>query len=288
MTNHTNDERTVRCPVEGCDATPLARGINLHVLRSSGDGHGPQGDVPDHIDLSNLTTVGEREVEMDYPAERDTEEVVRLCPYCFTPFQGTNGVLIHLGAVAGRKNHPEDAGETHNEDDFPRVEVDRQGNITRVFDELEALEDGPSDGSIPKRRVYHLIAEFMARGEMRSAHRVRTHLIRIERIDRTLSENPSHWDLFHELVTYAQADSSDHTLTAALEKEGIMIACRGASAFYTAGEARSVAAGLERATADESRQEEISDLIEFLRYGADTLDEDEMRRGLHEEFDRWR
>jgi len=192
MTNHRNDERTVRCPVDGCDATPLARGINLHLMRSSGDGHGPQGDVPDHISTEQLETVGEREVEMDYPEERETEEVVRLCPYCFTPFQGTNGVLIHLGSVAGRKNHPENAAESHSEDDFPRVEVDRQGNVTNVFDDLENVAEDSTGGGIPKQRVYHLIADLMARGDVRPAHRVRARLLGIEQVDRTLRENPSH------------------------------------------------------------------------------------------------
>jgi len=82
MTNHPNDERTVRCPVDGCDAEKLARGIHLHVRQSSGDGHGPQGEVPDSINFENLDTVGEQTVEMDYPEERNNEKEARLCPYC--------------------------------------------------------------------------------------------------------------------------------------------------------------------------------------------------------------
>jgi len=35
---HENEERTVICPVEGCDAEKLARGMHLHVLHSKGDG----------------------------------------------------------------------------------------------------------------------------------------------------------------------------------------------------------------------------------------------------------
>lgn len=288
MTNHKNDERTVKCPVEGCDATPLARGINLHVMLSEGGGHGPRGDVPGRINLDNLETVGEREVEMDYPEERDTEEVVRLCPYCFTPFQGTNGVLIHLGSVAGRKNHPENAAESHGEDDFPRVEVDRQGNVTNVFNDLENVPEDSTGGGIPKRRVYYLIADLMARGDVRPAHRVRARLLGVEQVDRTLRENPSHWDLFHELLTHSQAGPSDHSLTATLEKEGIMVACRGESALYTAAEARRVAEGLERATHDDPRNDDVPDLIEFLRYGADVLDSKDTSRNLHEEFGDWR
>ena len=51
---------------------------------------------------------------------------------------------------------------------------------------------------------------------------------------------------------------------------------------------RDVAAGLERATSDEPRHEDIADLIEFLRYGADQLEESEPGRGFHEELAEWR
>jgi len=129
---HSNDERTVECPVEGCEATPLARGVHLHIMRSAGDGHGPHGDVPDGIDLDNLKTAGSRNVDMEYPEERDVESVARMCPYCERPFRGKHGVMIHLGQLAGRKNHPEDAADRHELDDFPVVHVDENGNVTEV------------------------------------------------------------------------------------------------------------------------------------------------------------
>lgn len=289
MTNHKNDERTVRCPVDGCDATPLARGINLHIMRSSGDGHGPQGEVPDHISLENLETVGDREVEMDYPEERETETAARLCPYCSQPCKGKNGVLIHLGQLAGRMNHPEDAADKHSEEDFPVVEVDEQGNITTVLTETadsEHPDDDKSTGS--KRRVYQLIAEFMANGDVQAANRVRRKLLGIDVENRSLPSNPFHDDLFHALVIHSQAGDTDHSVTAALEQEGIMVACRGESAFYNAEEARDVAAGLERATSSDPRHETIADLIEFLRYGADKLEDAQTPGRFHEEFQRWR
>ena len=124
-----NDERTVRCPVESCDSTPLARGINLHIMRSSGGGHGPRGEVPDSISLENLETVGAREVEMDYPEERDNEKHARLCPYCSQTFSGVQGLMIHLGQTAGRKNHPANPRDRHEPSDFPHVEVDDDGNV---------------------------------------------------------------------------------------------------------------------------------------------------------------
>lgn len=134
---HKNDERTVKCPVESCDAEPLARGAYLHVLRSDGDGHGPQGDVPPGLDFDNLETVGEREVAMNYPEHREVEDVARLCPYCERPFRGKHGVMIHLAQVEGRKDHPPDAHLDHDPDDFTIVHVDEAGNIIEAVDSDE-------------------------------------------------------------------------------------------------------------------------------------------------------
>ena len=181
MTDHSNDERTVRCPVEGCEATPLARGINLHVRRTSGDGHGPQGEVPDDISFENLDTVGETEVTMDYPEERDTDRTPRLCPYCASPFSGANGVLIHLGQVAGRKNHPVNAAAEHTEADFPRVEVDRQGNVTAVAESGDSGATDTEKAAVPRQQVYQFIAELLADNEAEMARRVRGGLLGADR-----------------------------------------------------------------------------------------------------------
>jgi len=63
-----------------------------------------------------------------------------------------------------------------------------------------------------------------------------------------------------------------------------MVACHGESALYTAAEARRVAEGLERATHDDPRNDDVPDLIKFLRYGADVLTGYDAERSLHEEF----
>jgi hypothetical protein len=127
-----NAERVVKCPVEGCDAEKLARGMHLHVLRSVGNGHGEQGEIPEEVSLDDLEEVGTQEVEVNYPAEREVESVARLCPYCGVPFRGKHGVLIHLGQVAGRKNHPPNASRVHEPEDFPVVELDEDENIVSV------------------------------------------------------------------------------------------------------------------------------------------------------------
>ena len=125
-------EPIVRCPVEGCGAEKLSRGMHLHVLRSVGDGHGAQGEYPEGIDLENLEVVGRKEVNVDYPEEREAESVARLCPYCERPFKGKNGVLIHLGQMAGRKDHPQNASEVHEPTDFPVVKLDEDENVIAV------------------------------------------------------------------------------------------------------------------------------------------------------------
>jgi hypothetical protein len=104
-------------------------------MRSVGDGHGEQGEIPDAVDLDDTEEVGTREVSMDYPEERETETVARLCPYCERPYSGMHGVLIHLGQVAGRKDHPEELPKDLDPMDFTMVEVDEHDNIVEVIEE---------------------------------------------------------------------------------------------------------------------------------------------------------
>jgi len=143
---HKNDEKTVRCPVEGCEEELLSRGLHLHVMKTSGDGHGPQNELPEDVDLDEAEEMGSREVEMEYPEERNSEDVARLCPYCERPYRGKHGVMIHLGQVAGRKNHPGDASEQHEPEDFAIVHVDENENV------VETVEEGTTMPSTERRR----------------------------------------------------------------------------------------------------------------------------------------
>ncbi|CQR49832.1 hypothetical protein [Haloferax massiliensis] len=176
---HRNAEKVVKCPVDGCEAEKLSRGMHLHVLRSAGNGHGPQGEVPEHLDFENLEEVGTREVEVNYPEERKTESVARLCPYCGKPFKGKNGVLIHLGQVEGRKNHPANASEVHEPGDFPVVELDEVENVVAVVEGRIPSSAGnwPYEESVPVERVYRLIAELLAEGHPETAARARSLLL---------------------------------------------------------------------------------------------------------------
>lgn len=125
-------ERIVRCPVQGCDAEHPSRGIHLHLMRSVGEGHGEQGNYPD-VEIDDLDEVGREAIDVDYPEERRSESVARLCPYCHQHFSGKKGVFIHLSLVEGRKDHPANASEIHKPTDFPVVELDAEENITSIM-----------------------------------------------------------------------------------------------------------------------------------------------------------
>lgn len=140
-------EKVVRCPVEGCDAEHPTRGLHLHLMRSVGDGHGEQGDYPD-VDIDDLEEVGREEVSVNYPEERESETVARLCPYCGNPFRGKEGVMIHLGQMTGRKNHPPNASAVHEPADFAVVELDEDENITSVVSRPRSEDrDNTGDGA---------------------------------------------------------------------------------------------------------------------------------------------
>lgn len=135
---HINAERTVHCPIEGCDETPLARGVHLHVRQSSADGHGSRGEVPSGITFDDLETAGQRNVSLDYPEHRQTEDTARLCPYCKQAFRGKQGVMIHLGQVTGRNGHPDDAQDT-DASELPIAHVDEHNNVLDVVEGEEHL-----------------------------------------------------------------------------------------------------------------------------------------------------
>lgn len=225
---------------------------------------------------------------MDYPDERDTENVARLCPYCNQTFAGEQGIMIHLGQTAGRKNHPESAGENHNIDDFPRVEVDERGNITSVVDGTEDSNIIEGGTTVPVQAVYTLVAQFVAENDMLTAHRLRKHLLGVDNPKRPLRTESPYPELFSALLAQGYDEQTDQQVSATIKPEGIMVACRGESAHYSADEALDLAASLENIANRQNWDGEMPDLIEFLRHGADVLDSDGPKRGLHEEFDQWR
>lgn len=266
---HKNEERTVICPVEGCDAERLARGMHLHVLHSKGDGHGPKGVLPDEVSLEDMLTVGTETVEMEYPTERDTEQEARLCPYCGEAFTGKQGVLIHLGQVAGRKNHPDDAAKRHEPQDFPRVGVDEDENVVRL------IEDDPEDGdraegpTVPAERIYRYIAELLAKDQQGEAQRARRRLLETGDREQPALLSP----VFEPILAKARQREVGDGVTTALEDDGVYIEAGDRSPTLTADEGRRLADELERATEHEDGlDDDLRGLIEWLRDCADVLD----------------
>lgn len=180
---HKNDETTVKCPAEGCDAEVLSRGLHLHVMRSAGDGHGPHMDVPPELDLENTDVVGTQEVTMEYPDERESEQVKRLCPYCRRPFRGKHGVMIHLGQMEGRKNHPENPKERHDPDDFAIVHVDEHDNVIETVEEsttmpsTERRVEGTDAGSLDGDNIKAYIKGLRDKGLEKEAERAEQMLL---------------------------------------------------------------------------------------------------------------
>lgn len=178
---HRNEETVVKCPVEECNHEGLSRGINLHVRQSSGDGHGPHGDVPDNLDFDNLTAVGEETVEYDYPEEREVENVARLCPFCGQAFNGFQGVKVHVGQKQGQGVHPEDATEVEK-DDCPIAEVDDDMNVIEVVEERSLMPSTKrritkENNSISEDKVLKFIEELKKEDEDEFAERVESSLL---------------------------------------------------------------------------------------------------------------
>lgn len=129
-------EPVVKCPAEGCDHTGVSRGMHLHVRQSSGKGHGPHGDIPESIDMSDLEVVGTKDVEVNYPENRSQDKTARVCPWCERPFNGFQGLMIHLGQNVGKDEvHPDEVPEDATKDDFPVGRVDNNRNVLEILDE---------------------------------------------------------------------------------------------------------------------------------------------------------
>lgn len=170
-------EPTVKCPVEGCDAEKLKRGIHLHVRQSKGSGHGPQGEVTSTINLDNLETSGSQEVSMDYPETRQTERVGRRCPFCKEVFRGKQGVMIHLGRVASSGSHPKNPKKEIDAEKLAIVHLDEDGNVLEEVDEPTTLpstrrrRESEQENTL-EERVQSVIEEFRHEGKDEVADRL--------------------------------------------------------------------------------------------------------------------
>jgi hypothetical protein len=155
--------------------------MHLHVLQSAGNGHGPNGDIPENLDFDNLEVVGERDVEMDYPEERKVEDTARLCPFCGNAFKGYQGVKIHLGQKQGKGVHPENTVEETSLEDCPVAEVDEDMNVINVVEENALMPSTKrrieGADSVPIETIQEYIQQLEDDGHEEEADRARSALL---------------------------------------------------------------------------------------------------------------
>ncbi len=103
---HKNAERLVKCPY--CGDECYARGLYLHVLKSSDEDHGGPGEVPDDYESIEPETVGTRDLTINTPTKKTYDHERILCKHCGEAFSGTHGLSIHLARI-NDTIHPADA-----------------------------------------------------------------------------------------------------------------------------------------------------------------------------------
>jgi hypothetical protein len=224
----------------------------------------------------------------DSDDEDDTENVGYLCPYCIQTCADSEELRSHLGRNAGRTNHPGNVTEQPNPEGFPRVEV-TDGLVHRVVDTSSPDPTAILDkGAVPVARVFELIADLVADGETRTAHRVRRALLGTDDAVAPGREDPPYPDLYEALLIFGRGSRTNHRLSTALEVEGLWVAYHGEDAILSPEEARETADRLEQVAAVEGWQGgDARDFIAFLRAAADVYDGEKTEQDLHREFDIW-
>jgi hypothetical protein len=168
MSPYTQDESSVivDCPVPECNSQPYARGVYMHIWQTDGEGHGERGFVPDYIDIESVEEVEQPASDKgtNYPDTVELENVKRLDTYTGGVYEGTRGIMIHLGQKAGQNNIPENITSMVDAEDFPIVETDDDGNIIKIIE--PGSENVPSAApflyktdTIPKKRVEKFVGE---------------------------------------------------------------------------------------------------------------------------------
>lgn len=138
MPTTTNEEDTAECPV--CAKEVPKRGLFMHIFQSDdpdGKDHYPRFEVPPNIDIEDVKVTGKTEVGMQYPDKQNLEEVYYLDTYTGKAYEGKRGLMVHLGQQAGKNNIPDDVTDRHDADDFPIVDIDKDGNVTEIIKEAQ-------------------------------------------------------------------------------------------------------------------------------------------------------
>jgi len=115
---------------------------------------------------------------MDYPETRQTEQVGRRCPFCKEVFRGKQGVMIHLGRVAGDGSHPQNPKEEIDAEKLTIVHLDEDGNVVEEVDESMTLpstrrrRESERENTL-EAKVQSVIEEFRHEGKDEVADRLK-------------------------------------------------------------------------------------------------------------------
>ena len=114
---------------------------------------------------------------MDYPETRQTEQVGRQCPFCKKLFRGKQGVMIHLGRVAGDGSHPQNPKEDIESEKLAIVHLNEDGNVVEEVNEPTTMPSTRrrrerEQEDILKQRVHTVAEEFRYEGKDEVADRL--------------------------------------------------------------------------------------------------------------------
>jgi ribosomal protein L37AE/L43A len=168
---HTNKENKLKCPY--CDSTLKSRGMYQHIWRSGDEAHGGHKQVPDDWEDTEPEVVGQDNVSMHVPTEKQYDHKKSTCKHCGENFQGTHGLSVHLSRV-NDNIHPDDAdvesAGIRVPDDFTDDEILSVGSD--LGGERGGTQDVP-DGYVPLADVIETIATIEGQGNEEAAEELR-------------------------------------------------------------------------------------------------------------------
>jgi hypothetical protein len=89
--------------------------------------------------------------------------------------------MIHLGQIAGKENHPEDATDLVDKGDCPVAHVDENRNVVEVIEEgdpeLMLSTEDRREGSVPRADVIAYIEWAESNDHLTAANKAREMLL---------------------------------------------------------------------------------------------------------------
>lgn len=142
MKNSSRSNLKKKCPY--CGKVVNTRGLNVHVMNSSNEEHGPFRETPDGFDPNDVEAFvedakndGSKE-NVTTPRRETMENRIFLCNYCNELCEGLNGLEVHLRDSQGDVLHPEDASVEDNE--FTIIPADDNYNPIMDLDDVYRIQ----------------------------------------------------------------------------------------------------------------------------------------------------